>query len=559
MKSIRGKILTAFSVVILLTVLLASFNYFATSRTNENTKGIVDRELPLLILDEKLAYNLSQKVAAARGYVLFNDDAYRETFEAYSEDSMKMQKDLLDRTDSDDIRKLVTDSIEWEGTVRTEVFERFDDGREEEALKALEDTVTPVSNELITIYEEASIRREGEIQEMGSNVLESGAAMVFWGLIISAAVILVGLLFAWMMANNLSRPIKRVAERMRHLAGGDISKGDLEVKSKDEIGALAGAMNTMQAALKEVIESVSLTSDRVTVQSRELDQASEEVREGSVQIASTMQEMSSGAESQADGASSLAEQMRTFTDKIAVADANGGHVSHSSSQVLELAEGGREQMKAAIGQMHRIDTIVKDSVEKVKGLDRQSREISKLVQVIEAIASQTNLLSLNAAIEAARAGEHGRGFAVVADEVRKLAEQVTASVGDITDIVEGIQTESGQVVQSLEEGYTEVGRGSIEMEASGETFDTIHHSVSDMVAKIQEISAHLREIAGAGQDMNRSIEEIASITEESAAGVEQAAASAQQSSGSMEEVSRSAAELSELAGELNRHVRRFKL
>ncbi|QHT48430.1 HAMP domain-containing protein [Bacillus sp. SB49] len=551
--------MTAFSVVILLTVLLASFNYFATSRTNENTKGIVDRELPLLILDEKLAYNLSQKVAAARGYVLFNDDAYRETFEAYSEDSMKMQKDLLDRTDSDDIRKLVTDSIEWEGTVRTEVFERFDDGREEEALKALEDTVTPVSNELITIYEEASIRREGEIQEMGSNVLESGAAMVFWGLIISAAVILVGLLFAWMMANNLSRPIKRVAERMRHLAGGDISKGDLEVKSKDEIGALAGAMNTMQAALKEVIESVSLTSDRVTVQSRELDQASEEVREGSVQIASTMQEMSSGAESQADGASSLAEQMRTFTDKIAVADANGGHVSHSSSQVLELAEGGREQMKAAIGQMHRIDTIVKDSVEKVKGLDRQSREISKLVQVIEAIASQTNLLSLNAAIEAARAGEHGRGFAVVADEVRKLAEQVTASVGDITDIVEGIQTESGQVVQSLEEGYTEVGRGSIEMEASGETFDTIHHSVSDMVAKIQEISAHLREIAGAGQDMNRSIEEIASITEESAAGVEQAAASAQQSSGSMEEVSRSAAELSELAGELNRHVRRFKL
>lgn len=559
MKSIRGKILTAFSVVILLTVLLASFNYFATSRTNENTKGIVDRELPLLILDEKLAYNLSQKVAAARGYVLFNDDAYRETFEAYSEDSMKMQKDLLDRTDSDDIRKLVTDSIEWEGTVRTEVFERFDDGREEEALKALEDTVTPVSNELITIYEEASIRREGEIQEMGSNVLESGAAMMFWGLIISAAVILVGLLFAWMMANNLSRPIKRVAERMRHLAGGDISKGDLEVKSKDEIGALAGAMNTMQAALKEVIESVSLTSDRVTVQSRELDQASEEVREGSVQIASTMQEMSSGAESQADGASSLAEQMRTFTDKIAVADANGGHVSHSSSQVLELAEGGREQMKAAIGQMHRIDTIVKDSVEKVKGLDRQSREISKLVQVIEAIASQTNLLSLNAAIEAARAGEHGRGFAVVADEVRKLAEQVTASVGDITDIVEGIQTESGQVVQSLEEGYTEVGRGSVEMEASGETFDTIHHSVSDMVAKIQEISAHLREIAGAGQDMNRSIEEIASITEESAAGVEQAAASAQQSSGSMEEVSRSAAELSELAGELNRHVRRFKL
>src|SRR5690606_30819113 len=102
------------------------------------------------------------------------------------------------------------------------------------------------------------------------------------------------------------------------------------------------------------------------------------------------------------------------------------------------------------------DQIVQDAVRKVEGLDEQTQQISKLVSVIQDVAEQTNLLALNASIEAARAGEHGRGFAVVADEVRKLAEQVSASIADITGIVTNIQSESNTVSKSLQEGYKEV-------------------------------------------------------------------------------------------------------
>src|SRR5699024_4387391 len=109
-------------------------------------------------------------------------------------------------------------------------------------------------------------------------------------------------------------------------------------------------------------------------------------------------------------------------------NASGEQIQQHSNTVLEKTNSGSEFMQSSREQMATINYIVKDAFEKMKALDGQTQEISRLVAVIRDIADQTNLLALNAAIEAARAGEHGSGFAVVADEVRKLAEQVSLSV-----------------------------------------------------------------------------------------------------------------------------------
>lgn len=367
------------------------------------------------------------------------------------------------------------------------------------------------------------------------------------------------ILVVFILLKRMLREIPKVTYVMKQLALGNLSQVDIQTKSKDEIGQLIVSTNQMNQNLRDVVGQISAVSESVSSHSEELTQSANEVKTGAEQVASTMQELASGAETQADSASDLASGMNTFAEKVQEANENGYRIEENSKAVINMTNDGSDLMKKSVLQMEKIDSIVQDSVRKVGGLDKHSKEISNLVTVIKDVADQTNLLSLNAAIEAARAGENGKGFAVVADEVRKLAEQVSDSVMDITDIVSNIQKESSLVLDSLQDGYKEVEQGKAQVELTGATFEEISIAVTEMVKSISTIAGNLSEIATNSQEMSGSIEEIASISEESAAGVEQTSASMQQTSSIMEEVAGSSEQLASLAEQLNGLVRHFKL
>ncbi|MCM3410075.1 methyl-accepting chemotaxis protein [Metabacillus litoralis] len=370
--------------------------------------------------------------------------------------------------------------------------------------------------------------------------------------------IIIGVIIAFFINRQIKQKLNNVINMATEISNGNLLVEESDYDSKDEIGQLSLAMNSMLVNLRDMIKQISNVSENVSEQSVVLTQSSAEVKEGSSQVAVTMQELSAGAETQANDASDLAETMSGFVDKIKESNSFGETIVFSAVSAQGLTEEGTRLMESSISQMDKINTIVKESVDKVKQLDTQSKEISNLVGVIQSIAEQTNLLALNAAIEAARAGEHGKGFAVVASEVRKLAEQVTLSVSDITGIVSSIQKESNNVVMSLEEGYSEVVKGTSDIQTTGKTFEEIHLAITEVVDKIQGVAMRLSDIDIECGKMNNSISNIASISEESAAGIEQTSASIQQTSTSMEEIARSAEGLTELSDDLNGLIKRFE-
>ena len=183
-------------------------------------------------------------------------------------------------------------------------------------------------------------------------------------------------------------------------------------------------------------------------------------------------------------------------------------------------------MKEQLTGMLRISEIVKQSAKTVEALGKSSNEIGQIVEVINEIADQTNLLALNAAIEAARAGEQGRGFSVVADEVRKLAERTSKATKEIAVMINQIQTDTFNAVESMKKGTEEVETGKVLADKAGIVLNDIikeAEKVNDIAAQVASAS---EQQSISAEVISKNIVDISNVTQQSAAGIEQISRSA---------------------------------
>ncbi|MDQ0270697.1 methyl-accepting chemotaxis protein [Cytobacillus purgationiresistens] len=459
-------------------------------------------------------------------------------------------KELYNQIDNDDkeVNRLFYEEIEPQVKLQNVREYRLS------KLKAdnlITDTVSHL-NQLLEIVKSEQI----QASQQASKILTLTLIVLVVSIIISAVL---GILCILIISKLISKRLREIVHVSNEVAAGNLSVSQIKVTDNDEISELGHATNTMKEKLQGMIKEINDVSTNVSERSGELSISANEVRSASQQISSTMQELNGGAEEQASSSTALARMMEDYLHKVEIAKSNGETVQSGSNEVLNLTKTGDALMKGSQNQMNVINEIMKDSVQRVKGLDTETKQVSRLVGVIQEIANQTNLLALNAAIEAARAGEQGRGFAVVADEVRKLAEQVSLSVNDITNIVKGIQQESENVVNSLQNGYNQVQKGTEQIHLTVDTFQEISQSVNLMSINVNEITSSLEQVSTGSITMNSAIESIAAVSEQSAAGIEQTSASVTQTNISMENISESVQSLSELAEKLNQMIMQFKV
>ncbi len=557
-KTISRRIVFSFSIVITFMALYIVYNYFAIKQSNHATEQIVEQELQLLTTDYEQAQTIDLRIAAARGYVLSGDEKYKAIFQDNVARAASNEKQRLAMTSSEDFSKLAEMAKEWNRYIEQQVFAVYDQGNTELAIQ----NITKMDATVTTIregYEGLAEQRKQAINEVGAAMIVAGENKQLIGIVVGILIFVIAIIVELLSARGISRPIMTLTERMQRMTNGDLSGPPLKIHSKDEVGQLMEATNTMADILNRLLKHIQTVSNDVAAHSEELLQSTSEVKTGTDQIVHTMTEIASGTDELASHTTDVATSMNDFAGNVTSVHQSNKDVQHYSQDVIALTKEGRDLMSSSTKQMGAIQHIVKDAVEQVDGLSKQTQEISKLVTVIQTIATQTNLLALNAAIEAARAGEQGKGFAVVANEVQKLAEQVSYSVEDITGIVRSIQDGSNRVTASLEQGYSEVEKGALQITTTNATFHHIADALEAIATNIEGMSSELGDVVHNTVTINQSIDEMAAISEQSAAGIQETSATIEQSASSMEEIKHSAEHLAEMAEQLNSLIRRFKL
>ncbi|HVN54927.1 MAG TPA: methyl-accepting chemotaxis protein [Anaerolineaceae bacterium] len=406
--------------------------------------------------------------------------------------------------------------------------------------------------------------------------------------------------------------LSRMANSAQRIARGDLSE---KITPQSERDVLGNAFAQMVANVRSSVTRVAENASSLGAASGQLASSAEQAGQATSQIAATIQQVARGtsqqtesvtrtassveqmsraidgvargAQEQAQAVARTAEITHELTNAIQQVTSNAEAGAKGSEQAAQVARSGTEIVHATIQGMETIQEKVALSSQIVQDMGVRSERISMIVETIEDIASQTNLLALNAAIEAARAGEHGKGFAVVADEVRKLAEKSAQATKEIGGLVKEIQSTVADAVEAMQAGSTEVERGVGQAKQAGLALseilgaaETVNRQVGEIAteakhmshlsdelvaasdgvsAVVEENTAATEEMSAGAAEVTQSIENIASVSEENSAAVEEVGASAEEMSAQVEEVTASAQALSEMAQALQAIVAQFNL
>ncbi|MFP6851086.1 MAG: methyl-accepting chemotaxis protein [Pseudomonas sp.] len=342
--------------------------------------------------------------------------------------------------------------------------------------------------------------------------------------------LLLGVLAAWLITRQITRPLQATLAEVERIAAGDLTPG-IAVTRRDELGVLQQGVQRMGSTLRELIGGI---------------------RDGVSQISSAAEELSAvtaqtsaGANNQKNETDQVATAMHEMSATVQEVARNAEQASEAATLADTEARDGDRVVNEAIDQIERLASEVSRSTEAMRALQKESDKIGSVVDVIKAVAEQTNLLALNAAIEAARAGEAGRGFAVVADEVRGLAKRTQKSTEEIEGLVAGLLLGTQQVASSMQSSYELTG-SSVELSRrAGGSLESITRTVSNIQSMNQQIAAAAEQQSAVAEEIGRSIISVRDVSEQTAS--------------ASDETAHATVELARLGNQLQMMVSRFRI
>ena len=382
---------------------------------------------------------------------------------------------------------------------------------------------------------------------------QSAMIVIFVGIIL----LILAILLSFSMAKSFTDPIKAVSSSLEALSDGRFDKVRKFDLRKDEFGLMSKATNALISKLEDIVSNIKKSAEEVGSSSEELSDMATQISQTSEDVSNAVQEIASGATQQADEIQDATENVGRIGEAV-------GDVQKSSEELSELAIKMKDASEVSSKSLAELQTSSNEMTEKIDEISKtiQSTQaavtnISEKVEGITSIATQTNLLSLNASIEAARAGEAGKGFAVVAEEIGKLADDSKAMADDIRKEMEILLEQAQAAVGAAED----VKQGNNDQQiALGETLESVNGMLGDIsstVDGVKLISDGANTCESAKDSVVDTMSALSAISEENAASSEETGASMEELSATVTTLAASANNLKEIAEKLNEEMKFF--
>ena len=372
---------------------------------------------------------------------------------------------------------------------------------------------------------------------------------------------LVVAIVCFILARKIAKAIIQTGEAVQSL-----TKGDLKVevspaiqKRKDELGVMGRGVENLIKELRTTIGSIQEAAEQVLQSGDSLETTAEQTSQTADDISLAVEEISKGAVSQAQDVENVTREIAQMGALIELIAKNIGGLRDAASEIRVAGEESSAIMKELSISSDMTEEAVQKVAKNVEATDDSVMQITEAVNLITAIASQTNLLSLNASIEAARAGEAGKGFAVVATEIQHLSEESSNSANRITEIVNKLSEDSRNSMEVMKEVKTKLGEQKEKLNETRQKFEAVNAGIIKAGEDTEEIHEEAMSCDTARQRMVDVVQNLSAISEENAASTEETTASMEELNATMNLLAESAKQMKELAVHLEENTSFFQM